>query len=111
MSMENQIDWECIGRELAAPFDPAIVEWRPSGKAAAGKRCQITAYVGARVVEQRLDEVVGPGDWSFEIEPLVVDGGELRVARGRLTIYGISKDDIGTASNWEPSKGCASDAL
>jgi hypothetical protein len=54
---------------------------------------------------------VGPGAWSFALEPVVTDGGELRVARGRLTIYGVSKDDIGTASIFEASKGCASDAL
>ena len=55
--------------------------------------------------------MLGPGSWSFELEPVVTDKGELRVARGRLTVHGIAKDDIGTASNWEASKGCASDAL
>lgn len=107
----SEIDWERIGRELAAPLPPEAVEWRPSGKAGPGKRAQIVAYISARAVEERLDAVVGVGGWSFEIEPLVIDAGELRVARGRLRILGVAKDDIGTASNWEPSKGCASDAL
>jgi hypothetical protein len=108
--MEN-MDWARIGPALAAPFDPADVEWRPAGNASAGARVQLVAYVDARTVMDRLDAVVGAGGWSFTLEPIVVDGGELRVARGRLTIAGVTKDDIGTASNWEPSKGCASDAL
>jgi hypothetical protein len=83
----------------------------PTGQDGAGQRVQLLPYVDARDVQDRLDAVVGPGAWSFALEPIVMDAGELRVARGRLTIAGVSKDDIGTASNWEPSKGCASDAL
>lgn len=72
---------------------------------------QLLPYVDARDVQDRLDAVCGIGGWSFELEPLVVDAGELRVARGRPSIAGVTRDDIGTASQWEPSKGCASDAL
>jgi hypothetical protein len=107
----NAIDWARIGEQLAAPFPPEQIEWRPSGKAAPNKRCQITAYVSVAAIEERLDAVCGVGGWAFELEPLVIDAGELRVARGRLSLFGISKDDVGTASNWEPSKGCASDCL
>jgi hypothetical protein len=107
----SEIDWARIGRELAAPLPPEAVEWRPQGKTGPNKRVQIVAYISARAVEERLDAAVGVGGWAFELEPLVIDAGELRVARGRLRIYGVAKDDIGTASNWEPSKGCASDAL
>ena len=109
--MTSEIDWRAIGAALAAPFDPECVEWRPQGKVAPGARVQLVPYVDARAVAQRLDDVAGVGGWAFELEPLVIDAGELRVARGRLSIYGVSKDDIGTASNFEASKGCASDAL
>lgn len=107
----SEVDWAKIAQELAAPFAPDAIEWRVQGKPGAGKRCQLVPYVDARAVQDRLDAVVGPGAWSFELEPLVVDAGELRVARGRLSLYGVAKDDIGTASNFEASKGCASDAL
>ena len=40
-----------------------------------------------------------------------MEGGELRVALGTLTLHGVAKSDVGTASQWEASKGCASDAL
>lgn len=109
--MSDHIDWRAIGAALAAPFDPAEVEWRPQGKTGPGKRVQLLPYVDARDVQDRLDAVCGVGGWSFELEPVVVDAGELRVARGRLTIHGVTRDDIGTASTFEPSKGAASDAL
>jgi hypothetical protein len=105
------IDWRALGLELRAPFAPDQVEWRPQGKTGPGKRVQLVPYIDARAVQDRLDEVVGPGAWAFELEPLVTDGGELKVARGRLTLHGVSKDDIGTASTFDPSKGAASDAL
>ena len=107
----DAIDWRAIGRALAAPFPPECVEWRPQGKTAPNKRVQLLPYIDARAVQDRLDDVVGVGGWSFELEPLVVSGGELMVARGRLTILGVTRDDVGAASAWEPSKGCASDAL
>jgi hypothetical protein len=105
------MDWQTVGAALAAPFDPEQVEWRPQGKTAPGARVQLVAYVDARTVMDRLDAVCGVGGWSFELTPVVNDAAELRVARGRLTIAGVSKDDVGTASTWEPSKGTASDAL
>jgi len=54
---------------LAAPFDPAKVSWRigqmqknvPQGQPAKGKAL---AYLDARDVMNRLDEVCGPGGWQ-----------------------------------------------
>jgi hypothetical protein len=111
----QEMDWQAMGAALRAPFPPESVEWRPQGPKKGGMqpgaRVQLLPYVDARAVQDRLDAVCGVGGWAFELEPLVVDAGELRVARGRLTIHGVTKDDVGTASNWEPSKGTASDAL
>lgn len=111
VEQEHGINWQELGAALAAPFPPEEVEWRPQGKTAPGKRVQVVPYVDARAVQDRLDAVVGVGGWSFELEPVAVEGGELKVARGRLTIYGVTKDDIGVASTFEASKGCASSAL
>src|SRR5258708_23854865 len=99
-TQETMMDWQAMGAALRAPCPPDSVEWRPQGKAGAGKRVQLLPYIDARDVQERLDAVVGIGGWSFTLEPLVVDAGELRVARGRLTIHGVSKDDIGTASTF-----------
>jgi hypothetical protein len=111
MAPTEPIDWKRIGRELAAPFPPECIQWRPQGRPEAGKRVQIVPYVEARDVQDRLDETVGVGGWAFELSPHVVEAGEVRVARGSLTILGVRKDDLGVSSHFEASKGCASDAL
>jgi hypothetical protein len=107
----NAPDWTAIHQGLSAPFSADEVEWKPIGKATAKARVKIAAYVDARAVAARLDSVVGIGDWSFIFTPLVLDNGEVKVGKGSLSIHGIVKADVGTWSSWEPSKGCASDAL
>ncbi len=109
--MAQAVDWQAVGAALRAPFPAESVEWRPQGKTGAGKRVQLLPYIDARDVQDRLDAVLGAGAWSFALTPLAVEGGELRVALGTLTVHGVAKSDVGTASQWEASKGCASDAL
>ena len=109
---EQEIDWQRIARDLAAPFDPTDVDWRPQGKPSPNARVQLVPYIDARCVQERLDAVVGLGGWDFDWQPLNMDAkGEVTSAKGILTIHGLSKADVGTASNFEPSKGCVSDAL
>jgi hypothetical protein len=107
----NEIDWQTIGAQLAAPFNPDDVEWRPSGKSGANQRTSLVAYVDARTVQDRLDAVCGVNGWQFDWQPIAVEGGEVKQAKGILTIHGVSKSDVGTASNWEASKGAVSDCL
>lgn len=112
MNTAEEIDWRAVGAALSAPFAPEAVEWRIQGKAAPGQRAQLVAYISARDVAERLDEVVTPGGWSFDWQPLHVDAqGAVQTARGELTIYGVTKSDVGTGSNFEASKGCISDTL
>jgi hypothetical protein len=108
MTMDNEIDWRDIGKRLAEPFNPADVDYRVQGKAGAGGKAQAVAYIDARTVQDRLDAVVGPGNWSFDWTPVVVEKGDVQVAKGTLTIYGVSKSDAGSASNFEQSLGAVS---
>jgi hypothetical protein len=108
----DQIDWRAIGAALCAPFAPEAVEWRVQGKPTPGARAQLVAYISARDVAQRLDDVATPGGWSFDWQPLSVDAsGNVQTARGVLALYGVAKSDVGTASTFEASKGCVSDCL
>ncbi len=102
-------EWDEIARRLREPFDPNDVDFRVQGKASeqTGK-AQVVAYVDARVVQDRLDAVVGIGNWAFDWQPLVIDKGEVMVAKGTLTIFGVSKSDAGSASNFEQSLGAVS---
>jgi hypothetical protein len=111
--MENTIDWEHIRVAFAEPFNPADVDFRVQGKASESTgKAQVVAYVDARTVQDRLDAVVGPGAWTFDFTPLMVDAkGSVLSAKGVLTVHGISKSDIGDGSAIETSKGTVSDAL
>lgn len=105
MSEASSIDWE----RLRAPFDPDEVDFRAQGRANEQTgRAQVVAYIDARAVQDRLDTVIGPEHWSFDWTPLVIDNGEVMVAKGTLTIHGVSKSDVGTASNFEQSLGAVS---
>jgi len=110
--MSDEIVWRELGVKLRRPFDPNDVDFRVQGRVSeqTGKG-QVVAYIDARLVQDRLDTVVGPGEWTFEWEPIVVEKGDVQVAKGTLTIHGVAKSDVGTASNFEASKGCVSDAL
>lgn len=114
-TLENGLtneQWRDIARKLQAPFERSDVEFRVQGRANDQTgRAQVVAYVDARVVQDRLDEVVGPGSWSFDWEPIAVENGQVMLAKGTLTILGVSKSDIGSASNFEQSLGCVSHAL
>lgn len=101
--------WDDIGRRLREPFDPREVDFRVQGKVNdQSGRAQVVAYIDARVVQDRLDAVVGIGNWSFDWTPLVIDKGEVMVAKSTLTIHGVAKSDAGSASNFEQSLGAVS---
>jgi hypothetical protein len=101
--------WDDIARQLSEPFDPGDVDFRVQGKANEQTgRAQVVAYIDARAVQERLDAVVGAGNWSFDWQPLVIDKGEVMVAKGTVTICGVSKSDAGSASNFEQSLGAVS---
>jgi hypothetical protein len=103
---------------LAAPFDPADVDFRPL------EGNQVAAYVDARVVSARLNDVLGTTGWEWDWLPLVVTPGVPRkrggdppphdvvwLVKGTITIGGVSKSDIGEGDANETSKAAVSDAL
>jgi hypothetical protein len=101
MSPET-LDQQVLAR-LGAPWPPAEVQFVP-GSTKDGRALAL-AYIDARQVMSRLDQVVGPGNWSFAFDPLTPDG---RLVRGKLTICGVTKEDAGQGDDL---KGAVSDAL
>lgn len=78
-------------------------------------RALVVPYIDARSVLERLDSVVGPDNWSDSYELLVErsferDGKVQRLVevRCRLTVLGITKEDVGEG---DTLKGAYSDAL
>ena len=61
---------------LADPFAPADVEWKPGATTRDKSKGLAMAYLTSRAVQQRFDDVCGPGDWRNEFAP-GPDGGVL----------------------------------
>ncbi|EYB66375.1 Rad52/22 double-strand break repair protein [Deinococcus phoenicis] len=99
-----------VQRRLQAPFPSHLVGWKPQALTKDRSRALLVAYVDARAVQDRLDAVC-PDDWSFEIA--VVPGTPTPTVKGRLTVLGVTREDIGEAGEGEAgTRGAASsDAL
>lgn len=102
------VDWREISAKLKEPFPPDAVEFKPQAFTKDGTRALAVAYITARDVMDRLDDVVGAENWSFEPHP---SPGNAVI--GVLTIYGVSKADVGWVEGADEAgiKGSVSDAL
>lgn len=98
MSPEDRTD---IERRLAAPFDVREIRFRPG--AVSGNRALALPYVNARVIQDRLDEVLGVTGWqdAYEVLP---EGSVVCTLRLRLGDEWIAKMDVGSPSE-QPDAG------
>lgn len=107
--------------KLAEPFEPEDVKWLPAfGMKGEGKPTPVLAYVDARTVVNRLNQVVGAENWSDSYREVIIttqkEGKDKEIAtlagiECTLTILGVSKTDVGTISFSDEVKGAYSDAL
>ena len=86
------------------------VKFRIGRKYANNQRAHMLAYVDARYVQDRLDDVIGAENWSNSFE--VIDNTlfcaiTVVFPDGKV----VTKTDCGTESNVEKEKGEASDAF
>src|SRR5438477_8413191 len=101
-----------ITSALAEPFDPAEVRFKPA--VVSGNRALALAYVDARVVQNRLDDVLGVDGWQDDYECLA-DGSVVCRLRLRMGGEWITKVDVGGPSEQpdggDRMKAAFSDAL
>jgi hypothetical protein len=101
-----------ITQALAAPVDPAAVKFKPA--VVQGDRALALAYVDARVIQDRLDEVLGVENWQDEYYSLP-DGSVVCRLRLRLGDEWVTKVDVGSPSEQPDEhdrvKAAFSDAL
>ncbi len=110
--------------KLRAPFDVEVVKWRVGSRMKTNRnRGQAMPYINARLVQDRLDEVMGPGNWSNQFVDAPMGGGMMCVLSLRIDGEWVSKADVAqqdevsdNASNPEKDreiavKGAASDAF
>ena len=106
-----------IWEELAKPFDPSEVELKVQATTQDRKRGMVVAYVDARTVMDRLDAVLGPGNWwdSYYVSTDKEVGGKRVVevvcllgVRAQEGGEWIEKQDVGEG---DTLKAATSDAL
>ncbi len=97
----ESVSVEELTEALAAPFDPREVKFKPA--VVSGNRALALAYVDARVIQDRLDEVLGVTGWQDEYECLP-DGSVVCRLRLRLGDEWITKMDVGGQSE-QPDEG------
>lgn len=100
--------------ELCKPFFVHQVKFRPGQFDADEGFAEALAYVEARDVMDRLDEVLGIGGWESALEACPSKNGLAMICR--LTIHlpdgrSITRADTGVGRWEEAEKGAASDAL
>lgn len=90
-----------IAHALASPFDPQEVKFKP--QAVSGNRALAIPYVDARVIQDRLDDVLGVLNWQDTYDCLP-DGAVVCHLKIRLEGEWISKVDVGSPSE-QPDEG------
>lgn len=94
-------DAHALAERLAAPFDPSEVKFKP--QAVSGNRALAIPYVDARVVQDRLDDVLGVPNWQDGYTPLP-DGSVICRLQVRLGGEWIAREDVGSPSE-QPDEG------
>ncbi len=94
-------DVESLTQQLLAPFESNQVKFKPA--VVTGNRALALPYVDARVIQDRLDEVLGVAGWQAEYECLP-DGSVVCRLRLRLGSEWITKMDVGGPSE-QPDEG------
>jgi hypothetical protein len=109
-SWRSEVD--SLMRALAAPFDVSQVRFKPA--LVSGHRALALAYVDARVIQDRLDNVLGVDGWQDNYECLP-DGSVVCRLQLRLGEGWITKVDVGGPSEQpdggDRMKAAFSDAL
>ncbi len=90
-------------KALAAPFEEGLVKYRAGAVSKDGTRALALAYVDARVVMARLDEVMGVQAWSDHYD-FLPDGTCVCTLSLRLGTEWVSKMDVGGQSE-QPDEG------
>jgi len=101
-------------KSLSEPFPEDEIGWKAQAYNKDKTRALAVPHLTARHVMNRLDEVVGPANWTTDFE--FIPG--IKAAKVMLTVFGITKCDIGFVAGRETGvdddaaiKGSVSDGL
>ena len=96
-------------KQLKDPFNPSFIKWRVGQTTTDKKKASALAYLDAREVYKRLDDVCGCGGWQSKLIE-IKDGFTCELS---ILIDGqwITKSDSADFTDIESIKGGASSAL
>lgn len=108
-------------KKLAEPFPAEDIEWRisRSGIGQKGIFCLVLAYITARAIQKRLDDVCGAENWRNE-EPRVIEvngksafacGISIRIGEEWVTKWDVAEPTAEHGSVSAPAKGGFSGAM
>lgn len=101
MSVSPTSNVHYLTKALAAPFDPALVRFKPA--VVSGNRALALAYVDARAIQDRLDQVLGVEGWQDDYQ-ILTDGSVVCRLQLRLGTDWVTKVDVGGPSE-QPDGG------
>lgn len=112
----TQSDWRFVYDEFKQPFPEEEIGWKPQTTPKEGGSAMVVAYIDARSVSDRLNEVVGPGNWEskFQVVPSVskdAKGKDIYGVLCELSVFGVTKSDMGSPALADPLKSTTSDAF
>lgn len=90
-----------VAAALAEPFEPREVKFKP--QMVKNNRCLAMAYIDARLIQDRLDEVVGVENWRDNYVMLPDGSVQCRLSV-RLDGRWVTKEDVGSTSE-QPDQG------
>jgi len=96
--------------DLKKPFDPAAISWRVGSTTKDKSKGMALAYIDARDVQDRLDEVCGVDGWQCRYVPMH-DKKTVCEVGVRINSEWIWKADGAGDSDVEAEKGALSDAF
>ncbi len=102
--------------KLSEPFPLDDIEWRVAraGIGPKGIYCMVLAYITARAIQKRLDEVCKPENWRLETPLILEINAKSAFACGLSVRIGeewVTKWDVSDPTNIEPAKGGWSGAM
>jgi hypothetical protein len=92
---------QALAAALSEPFDPKDVKFKP--QSVKNNRCLAMAYIDARLIQDRLDEVLGVENWQDRYD-ILPDGSVMCRLRVNLGGRWITKADVGSPSE-QPDLG------
>lgn len=103
------MDIKKMMEDLRKPFPSSVISWRVGSTNRDKTKCIPLAYLDARAVMDRLDEVFGINGWQSTLDPLS-DGFQCKLSC-KFGDEWVTKSDVSDFSNIDALKGGASGAL